>query len=121
MSCEPDCSALRGELRFYFVQVVEEAKKMLDVRNRQDCKHAVVYTYEGHATLVSLVSYIGSDQDPDPGRVYIRHIRHIEDQMVRLDGPHFGLKFGYRGENKRTVQTENMRSALRIRHVFDDE
>ena len=50
MSCEPDCSALResalrGELRFYFVQVAEEAKKMLDVRNRQDCKHAVVYTY----------------------------------------------------------------------------
>jgi len=45
MSCEPDCSALRGELRFYFVQVVEEAKKMLDVGNCQDCKHAVVYTY----------------------------------------------------------------------------
>jgi hypothetical protein len=103
---------LRGEELLRRGDRVKEAKEVLYVGDFERGEDTVVHANKSQGTAGFLVSDIGSDQSTDAGRVHVRHIGEIDDEVVRLIGANPCLEVEEIGDHQRPGETED---ALAIR------
>ncbi len=83
---------------------IEEAEKLVDMRNFQRGMYTLVHAHQGETSSAMLPRDIGANQSSDTPRIHIRDVREIDDERARSIGPHGGLETEHVGHDQWAAQ-----------------